>query len=204
LLKQAVREMEAAIRAALADATKVVAHEKILARQLSEQEVAIGRLRRIAETAAESGDDSRAIAVLRQKREREIVASSLAKQLAEVTTAAQALRQQIEDMRRRVDDAQRKLNLLTARQRAAEARQRLLREFSEVPLGDDAFHKFDRMCRKVEQIEAETDALAAWTCEWSSYSLDVTATETIGNEELEAELRELKRRATKEQTAASE
>lgn len=190
LLKQAVGEMEKAIRAALANASKVVAHEMILARRLAEEESAIERCRRVAETAAGLNDDSKALAALRQKREREASASSLTKQLADVTNAAQALRGQIESMRRRVEDANRKLTVLSARQRAAVARQRLMREFSDLPLGDEAFCKFDRMCRKVEQVEAEADALAEWSQDWTRPCL--SDADVITDEHLKAELDQLK------------
>ncbi|HVC98244.1 MAG TPA: PspA/IM30 family protein [Pirellulales bacterium] len=53
LLKQAVREMDESIRAALQDAVKVVAHEKILARQLADEESAVTLSRRQAEAAVQ-------------------------------------------------------------------------------------------------------------------------------------------------------
>jgi phage shock protein A len=196
LLKQAVREMEEAIRAALGNAAKVVAHEKILARHLSEEEAAIAAARTIAQEAAQRGDDAQARSALRQKREREVVAKSLAKQLAEVTEAAQSLRRQIDSMRRRVDEANRKLVLLAARQRAAEARQRLLREFSDVSLGDDAFNKFDRMCRKVETMEAEADALADLTRCSTRCSVIESSNGSSDDEAIENELKDLKETCT--------
>ena len=192
LLKQAVCEMEESIRLALESATKVVAHEKILARQLADEEAAVAAWRKRAEAAVQRGDDAAARDALRHKRDRESVSASLAKQLAEATVAAKTLRRQIEAMRLRVEEARRKLVLLTARQQAAQARQRLLREFSAVPLGDDAFQKFDRMCRKVQQTEAEADALAELTGDAAARGDLFGEFDETANEEIEAELQALK------------
>jgi phage shock protein A len=160
LLKHAVREMDESLRVALDHAVKVVAHEKILARQLADQQSAVTHWRQRAEAAVRGGDDQAAREALRQKRHHEAASSSLAGQLEEAKRAGQCLRRQIEALQLRTEEARQKLVLLAARERAARARQRLLREFSAVPIGGDAFQKFERMCRKVERTEAEADALA--------------------------------------------
>jgi phage shock protein A len=132
------------------------------------------------------GDDAAARAALRSKREREAVVQTLSRQLAEATAAGQRLRGDIEALRLRTDEAKRKLTLLSARQRAAAARQRLLREFNAAPLGDEAFAKFERMCRKVEEAEAEADALAELSGRSAPRPPQVEAAD------VDAELRELK------------
>jgi len=192
LLKQAVREMDESIQAALQDAVKVVAHEKILARQLADEESAVTLLRRQAEAAVQRGEYQAAREALRHKRDREAVCALLAKQLEELTGAGQTLRRQIETMRRRAEEANRKLVLLAARQRAAEARQRLLREFSLAPIGEDAFQKFERMCRKVERTEAEADALAELTGSPETVAGMSTSQTGASDNEIEAELEALK------------
>lgn len=192
LLKQAVREMEESVRSALESAVRVVAHEKILARQLADEETAVALWRDRATAAVRQGNDAAALDALASKHQREAVSAALAAQLAEATKAGQALRRQIESMRLRLEEAKRKLTLLSARQRSAQARQQLLREFSSVPIGDEAFQKFERMCRKVEQSEAEADALAELTGDpatnWDQFPLD----NRPGPHALDAELRELK------------
>jgi len=195
LLKQAVREMDESIRAALQDAVKVVAHERILARQLADEESAVTLSRRHAEAAVQRGEDHLARQALRQKRDREAVCASLSKQLEESTAVGQSLRRQIETMRRRAEEANRKLLLLAARQRAAKARQRLLREFSLVPIGEDAFQKFERMCRKVERTEAEADALAEMTGGRETVFEPPAGRMGTGDNEIEAELEALKAQA---------
>jgi phage shock protein A len=196
LLQQAVREMDESIRVALEHAVKVVAHEKILGRQLAEEQAAARLWQQRATAAVQRGDDEAARAALLHKREREAVGESLVGQLAEATQAAQMLRNQIEALRRRTDEARRKLVLLAARQRAAAARQQLLREFSAAPLGENSFHKFERMCRKVEQTEAEADALAELSGDCAAgesfAEADDRAAARAAGASIEVELQELK------------
>lgn len=160
LLKQAVLEMDESVRAALEHAVRVVAHEKTLARQLANEKSEVTLWQQRAAAGVQRGDDQAARAALRHKRGHEAVALSLANQLEEASSTGQSLRTQIEAMRLQTEEARRKLVLLAARQRAAEARKRLLREFSAVPIGGEAVQTFERMCRKVERTEAEADALA--------------------------------------------
>ena len=191
LLKQAIREMEAAVGTALENAVKVVAEEKLLARQLSTEESTAAIWRERATAAVKRGDDEAARAALVRKREHETVSTALAKQLEEAATVGQSLRRQIESLRQRTEDARRKLVLLTARQQAAKARQRLLVEFSSAPVGEHAFQKFERLCRKVERTEAETEALAELTGD--TVNQDFAAAELSRNrEEIEGELSALK------------
>jgi phage shock protein A len=187
LLKQAIREMEAAVEAAMENAVKVVAEEKLLARQLSTEEAAAATWRERAAAAVRRKEDEAARTALLRKREHEAASAALAKHLEEAAKLGKSLRRQIESLRLQTDEARRKLVLLTARQRAATARQRLLREFSAAPVGEHAFQKFERLCRKVERNEAEADALA----ELSGDTLAADCCSAAGDE-VEAELSALK------------
>ena len=192
LLKQAVREMEESIRTAMEHAVRVVTHEKLLARQLAEEETSVTLWRQRAESAVQRGDDPAARDALRLKRSHAALCESLAKQLEEASRAGQALRSEIEVMRLRAEEANRKLHLLAARQHAAVARQRLLREFSRSPFGDDAFQKFERMCRKVEQTEAEADARAELSGETSTIAKHSVWQPCEADGQIEAELAAIK------------
>jgi phage shock protein A len=58
-------------------------------------------------------------------------------------------------------------------------------------VGDDAFQKFERMCRKVEQTEAETDALLELSNPWNLDTSFVGDADT-SEAEIDAELAALK------------
>jgi phage shock protein A len=97
LLKQAVGKMEESIRAAMGHAVKVVTHEKILARQLADEESAVTFWRQRAEfpksmpatttTSVRRGEDNLARDALRQKSCHEGLCESLAMQLGEAALA---------------------------------------------------------------------------------------------------------------------
>jgi len=187
-LKQAVREMEAAIRLALDGAAKVIANQKLLARQVDEQQRQVDCWQQQARDAVATGDDEAARRALGRKVEHQKLRAALADQLSAAELAGDRLRRQVDAMRVRLAEARRKLATLTARQHAAVARRKLLTDVGSVEFDDSPFSKFERMCETVEQTEAETDALAELlggdACTLDAVDLDV-----------EAELQELKNAA---------
>ena len=60
MLKQAVREMETALGQLMDGAARAIAHHKLLARQLTEQQDAVERRAKLAEAAVARGDDDTA------------------------------------------------------------------------------------------------------------------------------------------------
>ena len=140
--------------------------------------------------AVRRGDDEAARSALLRKREHEIAIVALSGHLEEVAKLGQVLRQQIESLRLQTEDSRRKLVLLTARQRAATARQRLLREFGAVPVGEHAFQQFERLCRKVERNEAEAEALADLS--GAANPMSAADCSSAADGEIEAELSALK------------
>src|SRR5581483_9584316 len=69
-----------------------------------------------------------------------------------------SLRRQLGAMQAKLAEAKRRLGTLVARQRAAQVRSRL-QSAAAAELDARAFEKFERLRRKVEQAEAETEAL---------------------------------------------
>ncbi len=191
MLKQAVREMETAIRSAMDGAAKVIASQKLLGKQLTDHQTQAATWQQRAEAAVRGGDDDTARHALARKREHEKLLAALSDELTIADASSQKLRRQIEAMRVRLAEAKRKLILLTARQRAAEARKKLVTEFGGVAVNDEPFSKFDRMCDKVESCEAEAEALLEL-----SGGVDFEDEFTnAADVEIEAELQQLKQTA---------
>ena len=160
LLQQAIRNMEEALRAALTGAARVVAHEHLLARQHAAAEAEAEKWRRRAADAVRSGDDDAARQALRRHHEGRQLLEALAAQRQDAETMGRRLRRQLETLRLRLHEARRQRDMLIARMRAAEARRRLCRTFSDLPLDTSGFHEFERMADKVQRAEAEADAVA--------------------------------------------
>ncbi|HVW38376.1 MAG TPA: PspA/IM30 family protein, partial [Pirellulales bacterium] len=108
--------------------------------------------------------------------------------------ASETLRRQLEGMKAKVAEARRNLATLSARKRAADFRKRMESTTAGISteVDDNAFAKFERLKNRVEQAEAEAEALA-----------ELRGGETTPREELDthdadvdvaAELDELKRK----------
>lgn len=158
LLRQAIREMEAAVGEASDDAVKVLAGEKLLARQLDTERREAARWRSRAERAVTAGDDTLARRALVRKTEHERVIAALEDELERTSATARQLRRQIDAMRVRLGEARRKLAALVARTRAAHARRKLGDRLAGWRDDDAAGSLFVRMCQKAERAEAEADA----------------------------------------------
>lgn len=156
MLKQAVREMEQAVAEALDSAVKVVATEKLAARQLEKHRRDAQLCHDRARQAVADGDDSLARQLVTRKVQHDSLIAALEDQQATAAESGRKLHRQIDAMRAKLAEAKRKLATLTARRRVADARGQLV----GAPAGTDLapFSKFDRMYERVEFAEAEVDA----------------------------------------------
>lgn len=159
MLRQAVREMETALGRLMDGAARAIAHHKIFARQQSEQQAAVAQRMRSAELALARGDEGAARRELRRKLEHEQLAATLEQQVAAAEALGDRLRGEVAGMRLKLAEARRKLAEITARNRAAAARRKFVAALpSDAPTGD-FMSAFDRIAAKVEQSEAESEAL---------------------------------------------
>ena len=194
MLKQAVREMDESIRQATQETAKTLAGEKRLVKELAHNESEAKQWQSRAEQAVEAGDDELARKALTRKQEHEKLAVAIRSQHRAAREASQTLRQQLEAMKAKLAEAKRNLATLSARKKAADVRKKLYTastEPGEIGLDDRAFEKFDRMKDKVEQAEAEAEALAELQgfdtgSSFGSDDLD------SGSSDIEAELEKLK------------
>jgi len=159
MLRQAVREMETALGRLMDGAARAIAHEKLLARQLGEQRQAIGQRVRTAELALARGDEAAARRELRRKNEHTQLAETLAHQAATAGELSERLRRQVAAMRLKLGEARRKLAEISARNRAALARRKFVEAIPREAIDGAVASTFDLICARVEQSEAESEAL---------------------------------------------
>lgn len=197
MLKQAVREMEESIAEATQQTAKAMANEKTLARELQRNCQQADQWRDRAEKAVESGDDDLARKALTRKNEHEKLVAALEDQLKAARDAGQNLRRQLDAMKAKVAEAKRNLTTLSARKRAADFRKRMETATAGVAteVDDNAFAKFDRLKSRVEQAEAEAEALAE--LRGGSGALPDEPESPASDAEISAELAELKRKLKK-------
>src|SRR5262245_30408442 len=125
MLKQAIREMEAAIAQSLDRAAAVIASEKLLARQAAENLEGSQHWHATAQRAVTSGDDALARRALSRKAEHQKLHAALKADRQEAEQTADRLRCQIGAMRAKLAEARRKLATLSARQHLAATRRGL-------------------------------------------------------------------------------
>jgi phage shock protein A len=159
MLRQAVRDMETALGQLMDGAARAIANHKLLSRQLSDQINAIARRTKLAEAAVARGDDNAARSELRQKANHQRLADALTQQVASADALGSRLRRQVTAMRIKLAEARRKLVDITARNRAAAAQRKFVAHFPHDALTGHASSNFDAICARVEQSEAETEAL---------------------------------------------
>jgi phage shock protein A len=159
MLKQAVREMEAAIEASMEAAAKVIANRKLLDKEHDEHRRLADLWSTRAREAVGQSDDDAARRALAHKADHEKLAAALGDQLAAANELSGKLRRQIDAMRVRLAEARQKLLTLVARNRAAEIRRRFSISLGSAAIDSPAFSRFDRMRRRIEQAEAEADAM---------------------------------------------
>ncbi|QDT42000.1 hypothetical protein Pan241w_20800 [Gimesia alba] len=162
MLSQAISEMESSIRTAMLETAKSLASEKKLAKEMAHNENESRHWQERAAQAVASGDDELARKALSRKKEHEKLSIALHDQLKVCQDANQTLRHQLEGMKAKLAEAKRSLATLSARNKAALVRKKIYARSGEMnlDLDDTAFNKFEQMREKVEQAEAEADALA--------------------------------------------
>jgi phage shock protein A len=188
MLKQAVREMETALGQLMDGAARAIAHHKLVTRQLGEQQAAVERRMKLAEAAVTRGDEGAARRELRHRAEHQHLVEGLVRQVETADALGHRLRNQVTVMRLKLAEARRRLVDITARNRAAAAQRKFVDNLPDEACNGMVWSSFETMCRRVEQSEAETEAL-----------LELLGEPEAGeafDTEVEAELRALKEKAS--------
>jgi phage shock protein A len=176
--------METSLGKLMDGAARAIAHHKLLTRQLHEQERAAERRRQLAEAAVARGDDDAGRRELRQKAEHQRLVDALTQEVESAESLSTRLRNQVTAMRIKLAEARRKLADLAARNLAAKARRKFVETLPDEMTCGSASSTFATMCARVEQSEAETEALLEL--------LGEGGTTTLVDAEVEAELQALK------------
>jgi phage shock protein A len=203
MLKQAIREMEDSISEVTGQTAKAMANEKTLARELERNKAQRDQWLSRAEKAVESGDDDLARKALARKNESAKLVAALDDQLESARDASGTLKRQLAAMKAKLAEAKRNLATLSARKRAADFRKKVDSQAAGLTtdVDDSAFAKFDRLKAKVEQAEAEAEAIAELRgMAAGGKTEDVGEIDDIPDEELDVsvELEELKRKKQKD------
>jgi len=167
MLTQLVLDMNQQLIEAKKAVATAIADDKRLERQVIEYRSQAGEWEKraiLAIRAAEQDPSKQAYyedlakQALVRKKENEDVANKLHEQLTAQHDAVERLKVSLKELQQRMDEAQRRKTLLVARAKRAEAHKKIQEQISGMG-STSAFEAFEKMAQKVDQIEAEADAL---------------------------------------------
>ena len=166
MLNQVVLEMNTQLTEAKKQVAASIADEKRLAKQLEQEQAKAGEWEQRAMMALRNGNEELAKEALARKREHDSISASYQEQWTKQKAAVEQLKKALRMLNDKIEEAKRKKNVLIARKKRAEA-QRAIQETMSGLKDQSAFETFDRMAEKIDQIEAEAEAGAELSEEYS-------------------------------------
>jgi len=158
MLNQLIIDMNEQLLEAKKQVAMSIADEKKLERQMLENKGQAEDWEKKAMLAVRAGKDDLAKEALLRKQEYEGYATSFQKEYKSQHASVDQLKDALRQLAGKIDEASRKKNLLIARAKRAEAQKQIQQTMGSLTAGS-SFDTFDRMAEKVDQIEAEADAM---------------------------------------------
>ena len=158
MLNQLIIDMNEQLLEAKKQVAMSIADEKKLERQMLENKSQSEDWEKKAMLAVRAGKDDLAKEALLRKQEYVGYAASFQKEYESQHSSVEQLKDALRQLSGKIEEASRKKNLLIARAKRAEAQKQIQQTMGSLTAGS-SFDTFDRMAEKVDQIEAEADAM---------------------------------------------
>jgi phage shock protein A len=193
LLTQILEDMSKQLMEAKKQVAVAIADEKRLGKQAEEEKAKVADWERKAMLAVRAGNDQLAKEALARKAELSTLADQYQAQWQKQKASVDQLKLALRALNNKIEEAKRKKTLLVARQKRAEAQSKIQETMSGLK-NASAFEAFDQMASKVEQIEAQAEAHAELTEEYSGDTLALKFSELSAAAGAEEDLIALKRK----------
>jgi phage shock protein A len=158
MLNQLLMDMNEQLLEAKKQVAMSIADEKKLERQALENRTQGADWEKKAMLAVKAGKDDLAKEALLRKQEYDGYAASFQKEFESQHASVEQLKDALRQLQGKIEEASRKKNLLVARAKRAEAQKQIQQTMGSLS-GNSSFDTFDRMEQKVDQIEAEAEAM---------------------------------------------
>jgi phage shock protein A len=135
-----------------------IADEKKLEREALENKRQADEWDKKAMLAVRASRDDLAKEALIRKQEYEGYSGQLMTQWQAQKESVEKLKVSLRELQNKIDEASRKKNILIARAKRAEAQEKINKTMSSISGNRSAFDTFDRMAKKVDEIEARAEA----------------------------------------------
>jgi phage shock protein A len=166
MLNQIVIDMNTQLIEAKKQVATSIADEKRLAKQAEQEAATAAEWERRAMMAVRASDDNLAKEALARKKEHDVLAEQYRQQWQKQKQAVDQLKLALRALNHKIEEAKRKKNLLIARKKRAEAQKAIQATMSGMR-NASAFEAFDQMAEKIEQLEAEAEAGAELSEEYT-------------------------------------
>jgi phage shock protein A len=201
MLNQLIVDMNGQLIEAKKTVAGAIADEKKLERQALQNREQAVEWERKAVLAVKSGKDDLAREALLRKQEYEELSRQYYGQWEAQHASVEDLKGSLRQLQQKIEEAQRKKNMLLARARRAEAQKTIQQTMGGIA-DTSAFDAFDRMAARVDQIEAEAEALRELEAPAAKDSLEARFAELEGETASgDRLLEELKARMLEDKTA---
>ncbi|HRT38982.1 MAG TPA: PspA/IM30 family protein, partial [Rectinema sp.] len=158
MLNQMIIDMNEQLIESKKAVAMAIADEKRLEREMMENKAKAQEWEKKAMLAVRANRDDLAKEALLRKQEFENYATQLAQQWEAQKQSVEKLKEALRQLQSKIEEANRKKNILIARAKRAEAQQRITQTMSSMAGNKSAFETFERMERKIEEVEAQAEA----------------------------------------------
>jgi phage shock protein A len=158
MLNQLLMDMNEQLLEAKKQVAMSIADEKKLERQALENKAQSADWEKKAMLAVKAGKDDLAKEALVRKQEYDGYAASFQKEFESQHASVEQLKDALRQLQTKIEEAGRKKNLLIARAKRAEAQKQIQQTMGSLS-ANSSFDTFDRMAQKVDQVEAEAEAM---------------------------------------------
>lgn len=193
MLNQVVLDMNTQLIEAKKQVAASIADEKRLMKQMEQEMASATEWERRAMMALKAGNEELAKDALARKKEHDSLATAYKEQWEKQKAAVDQLKRALRMLNDKIEEAKRKKNVLIARKKRAEA-QKAIQETMSGLKDQSAFETFDRMAQKVDQLEAEAEAGAELSEEYTGDVLASKFKDLEKSSEADEELLALKRK----------
>jgi phage shock protein A len=160
MLNQLVMDMNEQMIESKKAVAMAIADEKKLEREALENKNQAVEWEKKAMLAVRANRDDLAKEALSRKQEFETYHTQLTTQWEAQKASVEKLKESLRTLQNKIDEASRKKNILIARAKRAEAQDKINQTMSSLSGNKSAFDTFDRMSKKVDELEARTEAHA--------------------------------------------
>jgi phage shock protein A len=158
MLNQMVVDMNEQLIESKKAVAMAIADEKRLEREVLENKAKAEDWEKKAMLAVRAQRDDLAKEALLRKQEHEAYVGQLATQWQAQKASVEKLKESLRALQSKIEEASRKKNILVARAKRAEAQEKINKTMSSIAGNKSAFDTFDRMAKKIDELEARTEA----------------------------------------------